>query len=213
MKRREFIKASGLSVLGAASSMAQSTDGSLYLQVTPSEIEGPFYPLIAQKDTDFDLTKIKGHSQSALGEPVHIEGRVVDTTGKAIENAEIDLWQANAVGKYRHPRDPNPALIDDNFQGWAIVHSGKQGRFRFKTVIPGTYDVGNGWVRPPHIHFKVTKPGYEQVTTQMYFPDQPLNDIDRLLQNKRPSEKKLMIAERIPQSENVFKYNLILQKT
>jgi len=139
-------------------------------QPTPTESEGPFYPIVAQKDTDFDLTKVDGQEAEALGKHIIIQGSIFDTEGNPVEGATVDLWQANADGKYAHPHDSNPAPIDENFQGWAIVPSGVNGEFRFKTVLPGVYNVGGGWSRPPHIHFKVSKKGYIELVTQMYFP-------------------------------------------
>ena len=85
------------------------------------------------------------------------------------------IQQANAAGRYNHPRDPNKAELDHNFQGWAIVPSGEEGDFKFKTIKPGIYPVGGGWKRPPHIHFKVSYQGFQTLTTQMYFPGEELN--------------------------------------
>jgi len=110
-------------------------------QATPTESAGPFYPVVAQKDKDFDLTKVDGKEVDALGKHIVIHGSVVDTQGNPVEGATVDLWQANAAGKYAHPHDSNPAPIDENFQGWAIVPSGVNGDFRFKTVMPGIYPV------------------------------------------------------------------------
>jgi protocatechuate 3,4-dioxygenase beta subunit len=89
-----------------------------------------------------------------------MKGSVRDIDGQSVEDVTVDLWQANAAGRYRHPHDPNTAPLDEDFQGWAIVPSGKDGEFRFKTVFPGVYPAGEGWVRPPHIHFKVSKRGF-----------------------------------------------------
>lgn len=178
---------------------------------TPAEIEGPFYPVIQQKDKDFDLTIVEGKSGVAQGQAVFIEGLVLDTSNKPIENATVDLWQANAAGKYRHPHDSSNAPLDANFQGWAIVQSGKNGEFRFKTIIPGAYAVSNEWTRPPHIHFKVTKKGYLEVITQMYFPHQSLNKKDYLLQRKTATEQALMIAKPVDGKVNTLKYNIVLE--
>ena len=210
MKRRDFIKTSGLGLLAVASNNANAIENSTSLLPTPKEVEGPFYPLTAQKDKDFDLTLIEGHTQSALGKAIFIQGEVVDIHGSPIEDATVDLWQANAVGKYAHPRDPNPALVDENFQGWAIVQSCQQGLFRFKTILPGAYPVSNNWTRPPHIHFKVSKNGYKELTTQMYFPDQPLNKIDRLLLSKSQAEQQAMIAKRVSAAEETYHYTIVL---
>ena len=179
---------------------------------TPKEMEGPYYPLVALKDKDFDLTNIKGQDGVAKGEIVFIEGRVLDTNGKPIENATVDLWQANAAGKYRHPHDANKAPLDPNFQGWAIIQSGKDGAFRFKTIMPGTYPVSDEWTRPPHIHFKVSKKGYIEIITQMYFPDQKLNMPDLLFKKKSKKEQALMIASNVKDKLDTLKYDIVLQK-
>lgn len=124
----------------------------------------------------------------------------------------VDVWQANAAGRYSHPHDSNPAPLDPNFQSWAIVPSGKNGKFRFKTVIPGAYPAEDGWTRPPHIHFKVSKRGFVELTTQMYFPNQELNDVDRLLQSNSPAEQKLMIAQQSESEPAIFRYQIVIEK-
>lgn len=210
--RRRFLKA-GLvgGAVGGYGVMAQA--GLLpKLGPTPSEIEGPFYPITPQKDKDFDLTRIEGRKGRAKGQIIWVEGRVLDTAGEPIEDASVDIWQANASGKYRHPHDPNPAPLDPNFQGWAIVPSGTNGWFRFKTISPGAYPASVTWDRPPHIHFKVTKRGYVELITQMYFPGHRLNDTDRLLMRKGPEERKLMIAERVKEDPETYSYRIMLQK-
>ncbi len=189
--RRNFIKKS---LLGGTVVMSPAVISAV---ATPPEIEGPFYPITPQKDHDFDLTQIDGKEAAALGEVVTIRGRVVDIDGAVIEGATVDIWQANAAGRYNHPHDQNPAPLDPNFQGWAIVQSGKEGQFIFKTIVPGAYPVSKEWTRPPHIHFKVSKTGYNEVVTQMYFPGHELNDIDRLLQSKTKAEQNMMIAQSV----------------
>lgn len=212
MDRRRFLKgglffgASGLLATSAFSSYGQK------LSPTPPETEGPFYPLFAQKDKDFDLTRIKGKQGVAKGKIIFVEGRVLDREGNPVEDATVDLWHANAAGKYRHPHDKNPAPLDPNFQGWAIVPSGKEGTFRFKTVMPGPYPASARWTRPPHIHYKVTKKGYIELITQMYFPDHELNNSDLLLGQKSKEERKLMISSKVGNNPEVYAYNIVLQK-
>jgi|TARA_B110000902_G_C14294277_1_gene582476 protocatechuate 3,4-dioxygenase beta subunit len=208
MKRRIFVKAGALGTVGAIS-LAAIADNS---QPTPAEIKGPFYPLIAQKDKDFDLTKVNGSKMAALGPHIFVYGSVYDSDGQPIENAIVDVWQANAAGKYRHPHDSSLVPVDENFQGWAIVQTGKDGKFKFKTVLPGSYPVGQGWVRPPHIHFKVTKREYVELITQMYFPGDALNKIDKLLQKKNKDQQKLMIAQKSSDQPNTFYYRVVLDK-
>ena len=214
MSRRIFLQAG---VAAAAASVltprihAEDPPKSL---LTPAEIEGPFYPIVAQKDVDFDLTRIEGQEGTALGTVIQIQGHVRDTTGKSLPDATVDLWQANAAGRYHHPHDSNPAPLDPNFQGWAIVQSGQQSRFQFTTILPGAYPVSDKWSRPPHIHFKVSKRGYEELVTQMYFADQPLNDRDRLLLRHPESQRSAMIASSVSAASDetpaVYAYDIVL---
>jgi protocatechuate 3,4-dioxygenase beta subunit len=179
---------------------------------TPRETEGPFYPLYPQKDKDFDLTRVKGQPGVAKGKVIIIHGQVVDTEGRPVEDATVDLWQANAAGRYRHPRDPSKAPLDPNFQGWAIVKSGREGWFRFRTIFPGSYPASVDWMRPPHIHFKISKRGFSELTTQMYFPGQKLNDSDLLLMQKSDEEAARMIARRTEAVTETYAYEIVLEK-
>ncbi|MDD7985342.1 protocatechuate 3,4-dioxygenase [Lentisphaera marina] len=203
--RRRFMKFASLGSLLAFSTKAQQIP-------TPKQIEGPFYPSYEIKDKDFDLTKIKGNKDKASGELIEIHGRVFDLDGKIIEDATVDLWQANAVGRYRHPHDDNKAPLDPNFQGWAIVPSGKDGGFKFKTIMPGAYPIGKKRLRPPHIHFKVSKKDYHELTTQMYFPGNELNKKDNLLQKLTKEEQALLIAKKVNSSPTIYEFNIYLKK-
>ncbi|MGY8768294.1 MAG: dioxygenase family protein [Pirellulales bacterium] len=205
--RRAFITTGAVG--GTLGMLASAADAGM---PTPQETAGPFYPVMAQKDKDFDLTKIEGHKKSAKGQAVFIQGQILDTDGNPVEDATVDLWQANAAGKYRHPHDPNSAPIDEDFQGWAIVPSGKKGKFQFKTIIPGAYPATKTWMRPPHIHFKVSKRGYDEMVTQMYFPGHKLNEPDRLLNRKTAAEQKMMIATKLDGDIETYSYNIVLQK-
>ena len=162
--------------------------------ITPAQTEGSFYPSRDQADKDGDLTRIEGRDGVALGEVVEIEGQVLDASGAPIESAVVDVWQANAAGRYAHERDPNPAPLDPNFQGWAVMTTGADGGYRFRTVKPGAYPVAGDWSRPPHIHFKVSRRGFKEVTTQMYFQDEPLNDLDRILNAVPDAERGALVA-------------------
>lgn len=214
ISRRKLIK---LSLLGSiASALGVSVSSSfgkvLAMMPTPDETEGPFYPVKDQKDKDTDLTQIEGHTSVAQGQHIVISGQVQDITGHPVENATLDIWQADANGRYRHPLDANPASLDKNFQGWAIIHSDESGLFRFKTVLPGAYPASKTWTRPPHIHLKISKPGYRTLTTQMYFPNQELNKTDLLLNHKSAAEQSAMTARQIGQQGNliIYEYNIVL---
>jgi len=212
ISRRKMIQFGVLSGLAGALAVNASIAKALALMPTPSETEGPFYPVQDQQDKDADLTQIDGHAAVAQGRHIIVSGRVQDVAGHPVAQAVLDIWQADANGRYRHPRDPNPAKADENFQGWAILRSDENGFFRFKTVMPGAYPASGAWIRPPHIHFKISKPGYRTLTTQMYFPDEKLNNSDLLLNAKRPAERAAMTARLIAQQGNlpVYEYNIVL---
>ena len=209
--RRTFLKTGLIGGILGYSAIARG-DYISKLNPTPLEIQGPFYPITPQKDRDFDLTQVDGKIGTAAGKVVWIEGQILDTMGKSIEDASVELWQANAAGRYNHPHDTNPAPLDPNFQGWAIVPRGKNGDFRFKTVMPGSYPASEDWIRPPHIHFKISKLSYVELITQMYFPGNSLNDQDLLLKRKGAEEQQLMIATRIKQDPETYRFQMVLQR-
>ncbi len=212
ISRRSVIKWGLAGGVAGAAFRSGASKALAVLLPTPDEIEGPFYPVRDQKDKDADLTQIAGRRSVASGQHIVVSGEVRDIHGNPVTNALLDIWQADANGRYRHPRDPSKAKPDENFQGWAIIYTDDNGKFRFKTVLPGAYPASNEWTRPPHIHFKISKPGYRALTTQMYFPDQPLNASDLLLNRKSKTEQAAMIAKRIGQQGNVvfYEYNVVL---
>lgn len=215
--RRSFIvkavtSVSGVSFVAAILSGMSRIARAAQQRPTPSETKGPFYPVTAQKDKDFDLTRIEGQEKTAIGRVIEVIGLVLDTGGAAIEDATVELWQANAAGRYRHPRDSNAAPLDPGFQGWAVVPSGRDGGFRFKTIFPGAYPAGPDWTRPPHIHFKIQKTGYATLFTQMYFPGEPLNDSDMLLNQKSEGDRKLMVSARTDADQETYRFNIVMKR-
>jgi len=214
ISRRKAIKlglaSTALSIAGATK--ITSAWARKMLIPTPAEVEGPFYPVKDQRDKDDDLTRIAGHAHHARGQFVMIEGTITDVGGAPVSQAVIELWQANASGRYNHPRDPNPAPLDPDFQGWAVIYSDMDGRYRFKTVKPGAYPATKTWTRPPHIHLKVAGKNCRTLTTQLYFPDEPLNKTDLLLRNKSIEEQSAMTAKYVGKYENMiqFTYNIVL---
>ncbi|MDK2595798.1 protocatechuate 3,4-dioxygenase [Pseudoalteromonas obscura] len=179
--------------------------------LTPSEMEGPYYPITPQKDQDADLTKVVGKKGKAKGIAIEIYGQVFDNQGVPLEDTTIDLWQANSYGKYHHPHDNSDAPIDENFQAWAIIQTKAGGHFRFKTVFPGAYPLNASQQRTPHIHLKVSKRGYHSLLTQMYFPDHPLNQKDGLFRSKTRQEQALMTAKTTSKA-NQYRYDIVLAK-
>ena len=154
---------------------------------TPNQVMGPFYPVEKPLDQDADLTVIAGKSGQAQGRVVHLMGRVLDSRGRPVPGARIEIWQANTHGRYTHPSDTNPAPLDPNFEGFGVQVTDAEGRYRFKTIKPGPYPVTQSWSRPPHIHIDVTG-ATGRVLTQIYFENEPLNEVDKLLQDTRNPE-------------------------
>lgn len=214
ISRRELISAgvvTGVVAGGATSAIAGQSKPTL------PQTEGPFYPIVEQTEKDADLTRFGDASERALGDVVLVEGRVVDASGAPIEGAIVDIWQANAAGRYAHEKDPNPAPLDPNFQSWAIMTTNSEGRYGFRTIKPGAYPAETGWTRPPHIHFKVSKRGFHEITTQMYFPGDPLNDVDRLL-NDLPADRRGELVARSktvsgdPDTDELLQFDVVLAK-
>jgi protocatechuate 3,4-dioxygenase beta subunit len=147
---------------------------------TPDQVLGPFFPLRRNYVEQYDLTVIDGADGTAQGEIIEVTGRILNCNGDPVSGAALTIWQANTFGRYMHPGDTNPAALDPNFIGSADVQSDQDGIYRIKTVKPGAYPAGPDWMRPPHIHFEVDG-RFERLITQMYFPNEPLNSSDRLL--------------------------------
>jgi protocatechuate 3,4-dioxygenase beta subunit len=189
--RRELLAAGmGIAAAGLAGHAAAGS-----AKPTPGNPEGPFYPKHKQVDKDTDLTLIEGHSERAEGQVIRVTGQVLDEDGQPVEGALVDIWQANTHGRYQHEDDPATAPLDPNFQGWGMVKTDAQGRYAFTTIKPGAYQVDDAWRRPPHIHFKVSRRGYHELTTQMYFAGEPLNDTDRLFTDVPAEDRALLAVE------------------
>lgn len=195
-----------------AATAAGSTSATAVLPVTPQEMLGPFYPEHPLRDHDFDLTRIRGHSARARGEIVELVGRVLGRDGAPVPNALVEVWQANAAGRYRHPNDMNTAPLDPDFQGYARLLSGKDGGFRVITVKPGAYPAPIG-MRAPHVHFEVQSRN-SRLSAQMYFPGEPLNAADPLLSTlaARHLNPALAMAQQGDGSLELkrFRYDMIL---
>ncbi len=169
--------------------------GQTTLKRTPGQVLGPFYPVAKPPNQGVDL--VMGRSGRAQGQVIHLMGRVVTVEGKPVQGARVELWQANAQGRYNHPSDPNPAPLDPNFDGFAVQYTDAEGRYKFRTIKPGAYPTGiENWWRPAHIHFDVTG-RTDKLVTQMYFEGDPLNEKDRLLQGT-PGMERLIVKLQPP---------------
>ena len=198
LSRRSLLKAT----FGAAGFIAAS--GTLTrafaaaCQLTPKQTEGPFYPIEKGLDQNSDLTYVDGRSARAKGQVVYIQGKAMDAACLPVAGALVEIWQACSSGKYSHPGDTNPAPLDPDFQYYGKCLTDDKGAYLFKTILPGAYPADVDWIRPPHIHFKVHKLGYHELTTQMYFEGNEHNDRDKILQAIPASERGLVV---IPMKE------------
>ena len=149
------------------------------IPVTLSEITGPAFPKEIVSPEAFDLTR--QHKGEPLGERIAVSGRVIDEDGRPIRNTLVEIWQANAAGRYLHKNDQHDAPLDPNFTGEGHTFTDDDGRYRFITIRPGAYpwkNHYNAW-RPQHIHFSLFGPAFAtRLVTQMYFPGDPLLEFD-----------------------------------
>lgn len=176
---------------------------------TEEQVQGPFYPIHKPLDRDADLTQLRGRRGIAQGQVIYLMGRIVNLQGKPLPGIKLEIWQANTHGRYAHINDTNKAPLDPNFQGYGVQVTDAQGRFHFKTIKPSSYPTGlEEWSRPPHIHYYVTG-RHEALTTQMYFPNEPLNAKDRLLQSAAPNEATL-IAKVEPAGKDKEPHSLLV---
>jgi protocatechuate 3,4-dioxygenase beta subunit len=150
---------------------------------SPTERSGPVFGRADVSDLDADLTQ--WGSGEPQGQRIIVAGRVVDQAGRPVAGQLVEIWQANASGRYRHRRERHAAPLDPNFAGVGRALTGVDGAYRFVTVRPGSYpwrNHVNAW-RPAHIHFSVFGPAFTQrLVTQMYFPGDPLFDLDPIYQ-------------------------------
>jgi protocatechuate 3,4-dioxygenase, beta subunit len=184
------------------------------LAPTPQETLGPFFPVRTPADHDFDLTRVAGRHARPKGQIIELSGHVLRTDGSRLPKAVIEIWQANAAGRYINPVDKNPAPIDPNFKGLALLRANADGAYRIRTIKPGPYPDPVGGMRTPHIHFDVTAGDYRLVT-QMYFPGEPLNEKDILISTMqgRARNPALATCKAVESSEAgvlAFQWDIVL---
>jgi protocatechuate 3,4-dioxygenase, beta subunit len=195
----------------------------------------PAEPLVRRPQTRSELTgparlsrrlaPVRGDlagqgEKRALGQLIHVRARVVDEDGAPVSGAVVEIWHCNAAGKYIHPNDSNDAPADPNFYGAARLVAGDSGLIELRTIKPGAYPVPDtgGWWRPPHIHFSVWgRVWLSRLVTQMFFPGEPLNESDYILNAIRaPAARSQCIArlaptDRGPANALVYDYQLVVR--
>jgi protocatechuate 3,4-dioxygenase beta subunit len=183
-----------------------------------TEVTGPLLGEGRVAPGDNDLTVANGGE--AIGERILVYGRVLDSDGRPVPDALIEIWQANAGGRYRHSVDQTPAPLDPHFNGWGRTVTDSLGRYEFTTIKPGPYPWGNhhnAW-RPSHIHFSIFGRAFTQrLVTQMYFPGDPLFPYDPIF-NSIPDEKarqrlisRFSLERSVPNIRLAFEFNIVLR--
>jgi len=194
-----------------------------HLYLLPEELHDPTGPVFGEGDigpVDSDLTS--QHAGEPLGERIVVSGRVLDSGGRPIPHTLVEIWQANAAGRYAHDVDRHPAPLDPNFTGAGRCLTDADGRYRFVTVKPGAYpwhNHPNAW-RPAHIHFSVFGRAFaDRLVTQMYFPGDPLFADDPIFQSVRdPHARQLLISqfdweETVPDWALGYRFDIVLRST
>jgi protocatechuate 3,4-dioxygenase beta subunit len=164
--RRSLLVGTGVGLLSAPRAFAAT------LAITPQQTEGPFYPVGFPSDMDNDLVQVRGQAAQAMGTVLHLEGRVLDTSGRTMPGALVEIWQCDALGIYDHPRQSGRERRDSAFQGYGRMLVDAEGRYRFRTLKPVAYPG-----RTPHIHFKVAT-AVSHLTSQFYIAGEAQNERD-----------------------------------
>lgn len=165
---------------------------------TLSESTGPVYGQESVGQFDNDLTKNGIRNGEPLGERIVVSGRILDIDGRPIKNTLVEIWQANAAGRYIHKVDQHNAPLDPNFFGGGRCVTDENGRYTFMTIKPGAYPWGNhpnAW-RPNHIHFSLFGSNItNRLVTQMYFPGDPLLQYDPIYQGVPEKARHLLVSQ------------------
>ena len=182
-----------------------------------TEVTGPLFGADRVLDGDGDLTICR--DGEAQGQRIVVHGRVLDSGGRPVPDTLVEVWQANAAGRYRHDRDSWPAPLDPHFDGLGRVVTDAEGRYRFTTIRPGAYPWGNhhnAW-RPAHIHFSLFGRAFPQrLVTQMYFPDDPLFSRDPIFGSVPEGARSRLVSRydhdaTVPEWALGFEWDIVLR--
>ncbi len=196
--RRALI--SGLATAAALPLVPRALRADSSLTITPQQTLGPFYPKDWTGDIDNDLVLVQGEAAKALGHITHVSGKILDAAGQPIRNAQVEIWQCDANGIYRHPRDTSwfsKRERDPGFQSRGRMTTDTEGNYSFRTIRPVAYPG-----RTPHIHFKVDVPDKDQLVTQMYVEGDPGNERDGIL-NSLPERERASVVVRLEAADRL----------
>jgi protocatechuate 3,4-dioxygenase alpha subunit len=175
------------------------------LRASTSQTIGPFLRIGLEWMQIEDLAP-----HGVAGERVRIEGRIVDAEGRPVNDAAVELWQANSHGKYASPQDPQDKPLDPAFRGYGRALTDESGGFRFRTIKPGRVPGPDGSLQAPHLVITIFMRGLlKQLVTRMYFPDEPSNADDAVLRLVPPQRRGTLIARNV--GEGLLEWNLYLQ--
>ena len=163
--------------------LAEST----LLPVTPSDAEGPFYPVDIPRDSDNDLLRVMGRKDTAPGQLAYVHGTVLDRYGTPIDGARVEIWQCDQGGVYNHPRAGGTP--DLSFQGFGAMVTSRAGGYHFRTLRPVPYTG-----RTPHIHYRVSAPGFSRLTTQLYVAEEANRNARDGLYRRHSAEERALLT-------------------
>jgi protocatechuate 3,4-dioxygenase alpha subunit len=177
------------------------------LMMTASQTVGPFLHIgLDGLNTD----NLAG--EGVTGERVVIEGRVFDGDGKPVQDGLVEIWQANAHGRYAHPDDRRDLPLEPGFRGFGRMPTDDNGGFRFTTIKPGRVPGPGGKLQAPHILVAVFSRGLlKHLATRVYFPDDPANAEDPVLGLVPAERRATLVARRVPGREGVLEWNIVIQ--
>jgi protocatechuate 3,4-dioxygenase alpha subunit len=176
------------------------------LQTTSSQTIGPYLHIGLTWLVNDDLAPT-----GVSGEKVAIEGRIVDGDGNAVNDAVVEIWQANGHGRYAHPDDTQDKPLEPQFKGFGRVTTDNDGVFRFTTIKPGRVPAPGGGLQAPHLNVTIFTRGLlKHLITRMYFPHEPANDEDPVLQCV-PAERRRTLIAMPSEGKAALKWNVILQ--
>ncbi len=185
---------------------------------TLSDLDAPVYGWWPIGETDNDLTR--QHPEEPQGQRIIVTGLVLDESDRAVAGALVEIWQANAAGRYRHAKDAHPAPLDSNFTGAGRTITDADGRYEFTTIKPGCYpwrNHDNAW-RPAHIHFSLFGDSFRtRLVTQMYFPDDPMFPFDPIFQSIRSERARAALIAQFdlsltqPEWALGFRFDIVLR--
>ena len=177
------------------------------LQATTSQTVGPFFKIGLEWLYRDNLV-----GDGVSGERVTIQGRVFDGDGVPVPDAILEIWQANAHGKYDHPEDTQNKPLEPGFKGYGRVPVTAEGVFRFATIKPGPVPGPNGKEQAPHLVISVFMRGVlRRLVTRIYFPDEPRNAADFILNLGEPSRRSTLIAKKTAGAPGTLEWNVVLQ--